>query len=129
MTFKLTALDHVQLAMPAGEEGEADRFYTGLLGLAPVPKPEPLASRGGRWYTSGPVTLHLGVDADFRPATKAHPAVVVEGLDDLAAKLVAAGVPLQWDDELPGVRRCHVKDPWGNRIELIAAGAPAGGPA
>ncbi len=112
--------------MPAGEETTGDAFYTGLLGLDRLPKPEPLASRGGRWYGSGALAIHLGVDRDFRPATKAHPAIVVDGLDELADRLIAAGVPLRWDDELPAVRRCHVEDPWGNRIELIDASAAQG---
>jgi catechol 2,3-dioxygenase-like lactoylglutathione lyase family enzyme len=119
------SLDHVQLAMPPGAEAEGDAFYAGLLGMRVDPKPEPLASRGGRWYSAGPVVLHLGAETDFRPARKAHPAVVVEDLDDLAGRLEGAGVPLRWDTDLPGVRRCHVEDPWGNRIELVDAGSAA----
>ena len=126
MGVVLRRIDHVQLAMPVGEEATAEAFYAGLLGLQVVPKPEPLASRGGRWFCADPadplaVQLHLGADAEFRRATKAHPALVVEGLDELVGRLGEAGVPLKWDDELPGVRRCHVNDPWGNRIELIDA--------
>lgn len=118
---RLLRLDHVQLAMPVGAEAQAEAFYSGVLGLARLPKPEPLASRGGCWFADGALQVHLGVEADFRPATKAHPAFVVDDLDALAAAVTAAGRRVRWDDELPGVRRCHVSDPFGNRIELIQA--------
>lgn len=108
--------------MPAGREAEAEAFYAGLLGFEVVPKPEPLASRGGRWFAAGRVQVHLGVDADFRPARKAHPALVVAGLEALAEHLVAQGAPWRWDDELAGMRRGYTDDPFGNRLELIDAG-------
>lgn len=117
--FEIVRLDHVQLAMPPEGEAEAERFYAGLLGLERVPKPEALAARGGCWFQRGAVQLHLGAEAGFRPARKAHPALVVSGYDALCAKLRAAGVSVRPSEELPGVRRCHVDDPFGNRIELI----------
>ena len=122
MPYRVVALDHVQLAMPPGAEGRAEAFYGGILGLERRPKPEPLAVRGGCWFSNGDVVLHLGVEDDFRPARKAHPALMVEGLDDLAARLAEAGCEVRPDTELPGVHRCYVDDPFGNRIELIDAG-------
>jgi catechol 2,3-dioxygenase-like lactoylglutathione lyase family enzyme len=122
MAHRLVALDHVQLAMPAGGEARAEAFYSGLLGFVRQPKPEPLASRGGCWFAAGPVALHLGVEADFRPARKAHPALVVEDLDALVRRLAGAGLDVRPDEDLPGVRRCYVDDPFGNRVELIDAG-------
>lgn len=119
MPFRLLRVDHVQLAMPPGAEDEAERFYAGLLGLERRPKPEPLASRGGCWFSNGSVVLHLGVEQDFRPARKAHPALVVEDLDALTAILAAAGVEVRLDTELPDLHRCFVDDPFGNRIELV----------
>ena len=113
------AIDHVQLAMPAEREQEARDFYSGLLGLPEQPKPPHLAARGGCWFESGAVKVHIGVEADFRPARKAHPAFVVAGLDAL---LTAHPLAPTWSDEIPGTRRCHVDDPFGNRIELIDAG-------
>jgi catechol 2,3-dioxygenase-like lactoylglutathione lyase family enzyme len=124
MSFRVVALDHVQLAMPAGAEAEAEAFYSGVLGFEVLAKPEPLASRGGRWFISGHVQVHLGVEADFRPARKAHPALVVDDFDALVAALDAAGIEWRPDTELPGVRRCHVNDPFGNRVELIAQATP-----
>ncbi len=118
--YRLVGLDHVQLAMPAGQEAAAESFYSGLLGLTRQPKPEPLAARGGCWFDNGDVVIHLGVEADFRPARKAHPAVRVDDLDALTARLAAAGVEVRPDTELPGVHRAYVDDPFGNRIELIA---------
>ena len=121
MTVRVVALDHVQLAMPPHRETDADAFYRDVLGFVAVAKPEPLASRGGRWYRSGDVQVHLGVEADFRPAKKAHPALTVRGFDDLIAQLDDRGAVWRRDEELPGVRRLYVDDPFGNRIELIDA--------
>jgi catechol 2,3-dioxygenase-like lactoylglutathione lyase family enzyme len=115
----ITAIDHVQLAMPAGEESSARRFYGELLGIPEVEKPAPLAARGGCWFEQGAVKIHLGVEADFRPARKAHPALLVDDLADLSKKLEAAGFSVTPDDTLDGVARCFVGDPFGNRIELI----------
>jgi len=114
------AIDHVQLAMPAGEEERARRFYRELLGMAEIPKPLELAKRGGCWFASGGVQLHLGVEEDFRAAKKAHPALRCHDYTGLTSRLRAAGVAAKEDESIPGVRRCHVFDPFGNRIELIA---------
>jgi catechol 2,3-dioxygenase-like lactoylglutathione lyase family enzyme len=119
MDFKIIALDHVQLAMPPQRESEAERFYVGLLGFERVPKPAPLEAQGGCWFRTGGVQLHLGIEQDFRPAKKAHPALIVSGLDALCAKLQSSGIAVRPDEQLPGVHRCYVDDPFGNRIELI----------
>ena len=119
---RVVALDHVQLAMPAGREAEAEAFYCDVLGFAVLPKPEPLASRGGRWFASGDVQVHLGVEADFRPARKAHPALIVDDFEDLIGKLDSLGASWRWDEDLPGTRRLYVDDPFGNRVELIDSG-------
>jgi len=115
------AIDHVQLAMPAGEEEAARRFYRDLLGMNELPKPVELAKRGGCWFASGAVQIHLGVEADFRPAKKAHPALRCADYKGITARLRAAGVPVRDDENIPGLRRCHTTDPFGNRIELIHA--------
>jgi hypothetical protein len=117
------AIDHVQLAMPAGGEDTARRFFVDLCGMTEVPKPPELAQRGGCWFRSGTVEVHLGVDEDFRPAIKAHPALVCENYAALIAKLKAAKVAVQENFEIPGIRRSHVLDPFGNRIELMANAA------
>ena len=119
-TWSIVALDHVQLAMPVGGEDAARAFYAGSLGLVEVPKPAALASRGGCWFERGPVRVHLGVEADHVPARKAHPGLVVAGLDALVGELERTWTTaVRWSDEIPGTRRCHVDDPFGNRIELI----------
>jgi catechol 2,3-dioxygenase-like lactoylglutathione lyase family enzyme len=117
----IVAIDHVQLAMPAGREQEARDFYNTLLGLPENPKPPELATRGGAWFESATVKLHLGVEKDFRPARKAHPGLLVDDLEALAARLRAAGATLVADDALPGQARYFVDDPFGNRIELLQA--------
>src|SRR5271168_2382002 len=116
------AIAHVQLAMPAGGEDSAQRFFVELCGMTEVPKPAELAKRGGCWFRSGAVEVRLGVEQDFRPALKAHPALVCGDYDALIAKLKADDVPVKEDFEIPGTRRSHVADPFGNRIELIAGG-------
>ena len=119
--FSFLAIDHVQLAMPAGEESTARHFYADVLGMREIPKPAPLAARGGSWFASGSVQLHLGVEQDFRPARKAHPAIRVGGYAALLARLKSAGVEVIDADDLPNVQRAHIFDPFGNRIELIAS--------
>jgi catechol 2,3-dioxygenase-like lactoylglutathione lyase family enzyme len=112
-------IEHVQLAMPAGEEDAARAFYVHVLGLEEVAKPPVLAGRGGAWFTGGAAHIHLGVDPDFRPARKAHPALVVDDLDGLAERLRKEGHPVRPDEPFGGLRRLHTEDPFGNRIELM----------
>lgn len=121
--MKLLAIDHVQLAMPAGREAEARAFYAGILGIPEVAKPENLAKRGGAWFETGTLKVHLGVEANFSPARKAHPAFRVENLPALIEHLEASGVDVTTDEPLPGYDRCYVSDPFGNRIELLEPAA------
>jgi catechol 2,3-dioxygenase-like lactoylglutathione lyase family enzyme len=121
----ITAIDHVQLAMPAGGEDAARGFYRDLLGLPEVPKPAALAVRGGCWFENGSVKIHLGVEANFRPARKAHPALVVTDLRTLLDTCRARGIVVSDAEPLDGWRRAHVHDPFGNRIELMEQHSPA----
>ena len=122
--MRLLAIEHVQLAMPAGGEAQARAFYQGILGLTETPKPAALAQRGGCWFEQGSIRLHLGVEADFRPAKKAHPALLVDGLADLRAKLEAAGFTTRDGEPLEGFQRFDTHDPFGNRVEFIEANPP-----
>jgi catechol 2,3-dioxygenase-like lactoylglutathione lyase family enzyme len=112
-------INHVQIAMPRGREAEARAFFGDVLGLPELPKPAALAARGGVWFDLGDAQLHLGVDMDFRPSTKAHVAFELEDLEPVVARCAAAGVPAPFDVAIPGVRRCFVADPFGNRLELM----------
>lgn len=112
-------IDHVQLAMPAGGEGDARTFYADLLGISEKQKPENLARRGGCWFEDGDLKIHLGVEAEFRPARKAHPALLVDDLPALVARLRAADVTVRDDEPLDGYQRVYVDDPFGNRLELM----------
>lgn len=114
----ILAIEHVQLAMPAGREADAREFYSRLLGMTEVRKPPPLAQRGGAWFECGAVKIHLGVEADFRPARKAHPALLVADLRGLVERLRAAGVDVV-EDPVEGFLRVYVDDPFGNRVELM----------
>jgi catechol 2,3-dioxygenase-like lactoylglutathione lyase family enzyme len=116
---EIIGLDHVQLAMPAGREFQARAFYTGVLGLIEEPKPANLVGRGGLWFRGGALRLHLGVDPDFRPAKKSHPAFLVHGLSGLAEQCRSAGFQPTTDEPLEGFNRVYVSDPFGNRIELL----------
>ena len=117
--MSIVRLDHVQLAMPSGREAEAVAFYDGLLGIPNIPKPPHLAVRGGCWFETDAVKVHLGVDPDFRPARKAHAALIVDDLDTLIATLTAAGHIPRDDEPLEGYHRVYVDDPFGNRLELM----------
>jgi catechol 2,3-dioxygenase-like lactoylglutathione lyase family enzyme len=104
--------------MPAGREADAREFYSRLLGIPEVAKPAYLARRGGVWFETGAVKIHLGVDTDFRPARKAHPALLVRELRPLVERLRKAGVDVL-EEPLEGYARVYVTDPFGNRIELM----------
>lgn len=112
-------LDHVQLAMPPGREGEARAFYGGVLGISEVPKPPHLARRGGCWFERDGLKVHLGVEADFKPARKAHPAFIVSDLGELVARLETRGYRVVEDEPLKGYDSRYVDDPFGTRIELM----------
>ena len=116
--MSVIGFDHVQVAAPRGCEAEARAFYGGLLGLEELAKPEALAGRGGCWFRAGSQELHVGVEEPFAPARKAHPGLVVDDLAAVEARLAAAGVGAERDESLPGIRRSHVADPFGNRLEL-----------
>ena len=115
----LAGVHHVQLTAPPGSEAVLRRFYVEVLGMTEVAKPAGLAARGGAWFRSGALELHLGVEDDFRPARKAHPGMLVADLPAYAERLAALGVAVEWDDAFPGYRRCYVSDPHGNRLELM----------
>jgi catechol 2,3-dioxygenase-like lactoylglutathione lyase family enzyme len=120
-------LDHVQVAAPRGSEAAARHFYGVLLGLEEVPKPPPLAGRGGAWFRCGPHQIHVGIEDDFRPSRKAHVALRLAdaaSLESLAARLSAAGVAIRRVAALEseGMRRFYADDPWGNRLEFLAPG-------
>jgi catechol 2,3-dioxygenase-like lactoylglutathione lyase family enzyme len=117
--MRVRRLDHVLLAMPAGRESDARRFYQGILGIPEASKPEALAARGGCWFEDGELKIHLGVEKDFVPARKAHPAFIVDDLAGLEFKLKASGYPVAHDEPLEGYDRIFVNDPFGNRIELM----------
>jgi catechol 2,3-dioxygenase-like lactoylglutathione lyase family enzyme len=118
-SFSVEGYHHVQLAMPPGGETDADAFYAGVLAFEVVPKPDHLVPRGGRWFRSGATELHLGVEEGFRASTKAHPALRVRGLDGLRARVEAGGLVVEDDTQLDGHERWYVRDPFGNRLELI----------
>lgn len=112
-------IDHVQLAMPHGGEDAARRFWVGVMGLAEEPKPAHLATNGGCWFAGGGVHIHCGVERDFAPALRAHPALLVDDLPSLVTRLEQAGVPFAPGKPLAGYRRGDIADPFGNRIELM----------
>jgi catechol 2,3-dioxygenase-like lactoylglutathione lyase family enzyme len=117
--MRVRRLDHILLAMPAGRESEARKFYQGILGISEATKPSELAARGGCWFEDGELKVHLGVEKNFAPARKAHPAFIVDDLAALTSALVQAGFPISHDEPLEGYDRIFVHDPFGNRIELM----------
>jgi len=121
-TKGVTRIDHIQIAAPPGCEAAALEFYGNLLGMEEIEKPSKLRTRGGRWFRCGDQQVHIGVEENFQPARKAHPAFAVSAFDELRRTLSARGVKLVDDDDLPGTRRFYAEDPWGNRIEFIEAG-------
>ena len=119
MSFQVVRIDHVQIAAPEGCESAAREFYGIVLGLKEIEKPSVLRARGGCWFECGAHQLHIGVERDFRPSRKAHPAFAVFSLDELRETLTHRGVAVVDDNNLPGERRFYSEDPWGNRLEFI----------
>ena|SRR5271168_2018813 len=121
MEPRIAHLDHVQLAAPLGCEAAAREFYGTLLGMPELEKPATLRGRGGCWFQCGTQQLHIGVEGNFQPGRKAHPAFAVNDLDGLRKKLLARGVAVIEDEALPGTVRFYAEDPWGNRLEFLEA--------
>jgi MarR family transcriptional regulator, organic hydroperoxide resistance regulator len=121
--MRIDRLEHVQMAMPVGGEVLARGFYRDVLGIPEIPKPASLAKRGGCWFERGELKIHLGVEADFRPARKAHAALLVVDLEALIGNLKVAGYTVRDDESLAGYHRVYVDDPFGNRIELMEPAA------
>ncbi|WP_371661947.1 VOC family protein [Streptomyces sp. NBC_00280] len=122
----IAAVDHVQLAAPAGTEDALRAYYVGILGMTEIPKPPALAARGGCWFQAGPVQLHLGVEENFRAAKKAHPGLSVVAIEAYAERLAAHGATVTWDGDLPGHRHFFSYDPVGNRLEFLERDHPFG---
>jgi catechol 2,3-dioxygenase-like lactoylglutathione lyase family enzyme len=122
--MRIYGLHHLQLAIPRGGEDSARAFYAGVLGLQETAKPPHLARRGGVWFDLGALQLHLGIEDDFRPAKKAHPALLVEDLAAVIERCRQAGAPVVTDEPLPGFDRVYIADPFGNRIELLEPEIP-----
>ena len=119
MRFSIDRIDHVQVAAPEGGESEARRFYTGILGLNEIEKPESLKARGGVWFEFADFQLHVGVEEPFAPAKKAHPAFRVSGFEALKQYLAEKGIESKPDDSIPGVELFFISDPLGNRLEFL----------
>jgi catechol 2,3-dioxygenase-like lactoylglutathione lyase family enzyme len=112
-------IDHLQIAAPVGCETAAREFYREILGMTEIEKPPELRKRGGCWFLCGKQQVHIGVETDFRPAKKAHPAFAVENLDALRQALLQHNYPVIDDENLPGSQRFYSEDPWGNRLEFV----------
>ena len=119
MTFQTARIDHIQIAAPEGCEEAAREFYGAVLGMKEIEKPPVLRARGGCWFECGAHQLHIGIEREFRPAKKAHPAFAVFNLDKLREAIANLGIAVTDDDNLPGERRFYAVDPWGNRLEFI----------
>lgn len=119
--MSVVGFDHVALAIPVGGEASAEAFFVGIFGMTRIPKPEPFASRGGAWFEAGFVQIHVGIEENFQPARKAHPALIITDLNELIQRLSAAGFIVSEGAELNGQIQRFVNDPFGNRIELLAA--------
>lgn len=121
MLYNFSGIDHVQLAAPEGCESEARSFFAGILGWVEIPKPENLRKRGGVWFQCGTHQVHIGVQKEFVPATKAHPAFHVQNIDSLREYLLQKNIQVIDDDARSdeGVQRFYLNDPFGNRLEFL----------
>jgi len=119
LSHAFIGIDHVQIAAPAGAEPRARAFFADLLGMTEILKPVSLRGRGGLWFQCGAQQLHVGIEVNFSPAKKAHPAIRVQNLSQLRLRLQQANIEVTGDDSLPGAKRFYVNDPFGNRLEFL----------
>ncbi len=119
LNSRVASIDHIQIAAPQGCESAARDFYGTILGMEEIEKPPVLRARGGCWFECGSQQVHIGVERDFKPARKAHPAFAVSDLAELRGTLKSRGMKVDEDDNLPGARRFYAEDPWGNRLEFV----------
>ncbi|MGF2615735.1 glyoxalase [Rossellomorea vietnamensis] len=119
MQFEMIGLDHVQLTAPKGSEEKARKFYGEVLGLKEMVKPEKLKSSGGCWFICGSQELHIGVEAEFTPAVKAHPGIVVKNIEAVVSRLEESGYQVKEDTRIADRKRIFVNDPFGNRVEFL----------
>lgn len=119
MTEFLIGIDHIQIAAPPQSEEQAREFYGNLLGMEEIPKPGNLQSRGGCWFKCGAQEVHIGIQADFTPAKKAHPGFTVHALEQLKSRLETAGYEISEEPPIAGRARFFTHDPFGNRIEFL----------
>jgi catechol 2,3-dioxygenase-like lactoylglutathione lyase family enzyme len=120
MKIHVKRLDHVQICIPFGAEGEARAFYTDLLGFTEIEKPDSLKANGGLWYQVGDIELHIGVENRDGYNSKSHPAFEVENIDEVRRYLEENGVPTKDEKPIPGVKRFSFRDPFHNRIEFLS---------
>jgi catechol 2,3-dioxygenase-like lactoylglutathione lyase family enzyme len=116
--IKFKRLDHIQICIPTGKENEARKFYTDIIGLIEIPKPQPLMPNGGLWYQIADIQFHIGVESEINKS-KRHPAFEVSNLDEAKQYLEKRGVPIKEEIQIPGQNRFSFIDPFGNRIELL----------
>lgn len=119
MSYSFRGLDHIQLAAPPGCENDARKFFRDILGMEEIEKPQALKKNGGVWFQCGTQEIHIGMEKDFRPAKKAHPAIYVENLKNLRNHLIGQGINVKDDDKLPDAKRFYLFDPFGNRLEFL----------
>ncbi|MEV4864767.1 glyoxalase [Streptomyces ossamyceticus] len=117
--YALSGLHHVQLAIPPGAEDRCRELWVGVPGMTELEKPPALTARGGCWFRSGSLEIHLGVEEDFHPNSKAHPGILVTSIHALAKRLEDNGVGITWDDNFPGYARFYAFDDLGNRLEFL----------
>ncbi|TCS95960.1 VOC family protein [Hazenella coriacea] len=120
--MKILDLHHAQITIPLGMETVARHFYCTILGLTEIPKPHSLKKRGGFWLLVGDKQVHIGVeDGVNRSSTKAHLAYLVDDLSECRNQLNRHQIPTLDSIPIPGYERLELRDPFGNRIELIQA--------
>lgn len=119
MLFSFSRIDHVQLTGLKGCEEKARRFYNGVLGLKEISKPPSVKSSGGCWFVIGTQEIHIGIEDRFTPPVKAHPAFVIQNIEELRNHLKALEIEIQEDRPIEGRARFFVRDPFGNRLEFL----------
>lgn len=116
----LKAIDRIQVTSTPELEADMLFFYGQALGLPEIPKPESLPTVGA-WYQLGDTQVHIATELEIHNATtRRHVAFQVDDLAAFRQHLQTLDVEIIPDlQPIAGCDRFYLRDPAGNRIEIL----------
>jgi catechol 2,3-dioxygenase-like lactoylglutathione lyase family enzyme len=111
-------VDHFHVCVTPERLEEAKLFYTQVIGLELIYRPDHLFSSAGYWLNIGDVQLHIGVEPVL-PTTIRHTALQIADVEAARLHLQRHNVDIIEEPVIPGRSRFAFLDPFGNRMELL----------